>query len=471
VLNLIDTKAPSFSPEGCLTYHDIVRFTHETAIKEMFGMSVTSDRTGASVRLTTTLPLNLWLIDLGEGLREGLTTCDKVTPGMIESAPMKAVWRGFTHPGVNWAGTMNIDSGKLTGMLAASALSELGELAGGESYALLSGDYLSLSVRFAYHFATIDSLCGDNESQNYISLQFSGGAGDYYGRSLRIQLMGNILDRLGFRVTVKGDRLEAFIARYDKRSIEEKLDMTARLLASTRLLDITLSNQEELAELTETFLNGSYDFLTGKTDNTLPNLYLRSGHWTLSVEDGRTCCLQNGSRWGRRIASGISGFMGKVAGGTYHEFLDTIEAYHYFPMAILRNLELSEGTVRVNIKPMGGNIDRAGGIAFGVRDVENYFVLRTNALEGNIILFEYINGRRIEKRMVRKKIETGKWHNLNVGISGHDIKCYANGELLMEYDAGRSLKGYVGLWTKADSVTCFENLIIETTGRREVVEF
>jgi pyruvate,water dikinase len=471
VLNLIDTKAPSFSPEGCLTYHDIVRFTHETAIKEMFGMSVTSDRTGASVRLTTTLPLNLWLIDLGEGLREGLTTCDKVTPGMIESAPMKAVWRGFTHPGVNWAGTMNIDSGKLTGMLAASALSELGELAGGESYALLSGDYLSLSVRFAYHFATIDSLCGDNESQNYISLQFSGGAGDYYGRSLRIQLMGNILDRLGFRVTVKGDRLEAFIARYDKRSIEEKLDMTARLLASTRLLDITLSNQEELAELTETFLNGSYDFLTGKTDNALPNLYLRSGHWTLSVEDGRTCCLQNGSRWGRRIASGISGFMGKVAGGTYHEFLDTIEAYHYFPMAILRNLELSEGTVRVNIKPMGGNIDRAGGIAFGVRDVENYFVLRTNALEGNIILFEYINGRRIEKRMVRKKIETGKWHNLNVGISGHDIKCYANGELLMEYDAGRSLKGYVGLWTKADSVTCFENLIIETTGRREVVEF
>src|ERR1700690_719133 len=471
VLNLIDTKAPSFSPEGCITYHDIGRFTHETAITEMFGMSVTSDRIGASVRLTTTLPLDLWLIDLGEGLREGLTTCDKVTPGMIESAPMKAVWRGFTHPGVNWTGTMNIAGGKLTGMLAAPALSELGEIAGEESYALVSGDYMSLSVRFAYHFATIDSLCGDNESQNYISLQFSGGAGDYYERSLRITLMANILDRLGFRVTVKGDLLEAFIARYDKRSIEEKLDMTARLLASPRLLDITLSNQEELAELTETFLNGSYDFLAGKPDNALPSLYLRSGHWRLSVEDGRTCCLQDGSRWGRRIASGISGFMGKVAGSTYHEFLDTIEAYHYFPMAILRNLELSEGTVSVNIKPMGGNIDRAGGIAFGVRDVDNYFVLRTNALEGNIILFEYINGRRIEKRIVRKKMETGKWHNLSVRISGHDIKCYANGELLMEHDAGRSLKGYIGLWTKADSVTCFENLIIESNGRSEVVKF
>jgi pyruvate,water dikinase len=471
VLNLTDTKAPSFSPEGCKTYHDIVRFTHETAINEMFDISLTSDRSGASVRLTSTLPLDLWLIDLGEGLREGLTTCDKITPEMIESAPMKAVWRGFTHPGVNWAGTMNIGTGKITGILAASALSEFGEIAGGESYALFSMDYLNLSVRFAYHFATIDTLCSDNESQNYIAVQFSGGAGDYYGRSLRIQLMGNILERLGFQVTVKGDLIEAFIARYDKRSTEEKLDMTARLLASTRLLDITLSNQGELTGLTEAFFNGTYDFLANKADNALSKLYLRSGHWTLSVEDGRSCCLQDGSRWGRRIASGISGFIGKVVGETYHEFLDTIEAYHYFPMAILRNLELSEGTISVDIKPVGGNIDRAGGIAFGIRDVDNYFVLRINALEGNIILFEYINGRRIEKRIVRKKIETGKWHNLSVVISGHNIKGYANGELLIEHNTGRSLRGHIGLWTKADSVTCFDKLIIESDGHREVIEF
>jgi len=471
LLNLTDIKAPSFSPEGCKTYHDIVRFTHETAINEMFDISITSNRIGVSVKLTSTLPLYLWLIDLGEGLREGLTTCDKITPEMIESTPMKAVWRGFTHPGVNWAGTMNIGTGKITGMLAASALSEFGDIAGGESYALFSMDYLNLSVRFAYHFATIDTLCSDNESQNYISLQFSGGAGDYYGRSLRIQLMGNILERLGFQVTVKGDLLEAFIARYDKRSTEEKLDMTARLLASTRLLDITLSNQGELTGLTEAFFNGTYDFLANKADNALPQLYLRSGHWTLSVEDGRTCCLQDGSRWGRRIASGISGFIGKVIGETYHEFLDTIEAYHYFPMAILRNLELSEGTISVDIKPIDGNIDRAGGIAFGIRDVDNYFILRTNALEGNIIFFEYINGKRIEKRIVRKKIETGKWHNLSVGISGHNIKGYVNGELLMEHNTGRSLRGHIGLWTKADSVTCFDKLIIESDGSREVIEF
>jgi len=80
VLNLIDTKAPSFSPEGCITYHDIVRFTHETAIKEMIRHV---RHIGPDRRIGQTYnnsPLNLWLIDLGEGLREGLTTCDKVTP-------------------------------------------------------------------------------------------------------------------------------------------------------------------------------------------------------------------------------------------------------------------------------------------------------------------------------------------------------------------------------------------------------
>ncbi len=471
VLNLTDAGDESFSPEGCRTYHDIVRFTHETAIREMFGISSDSGQSGPSVRLKTGLPLNLWLIDLGDGLREGLTTCDEVTPESLESVPMKAVWRGFMHPGVNWAGTMNLKTDRLTGILAQSALSEFGDISGGDSYALLSGDYLNLSVRFAYHFATIDTLCGDNESQNYISLQFSGGAGDYYGRSLRIQFIGGVLERLGFRVSIKGDLAEAFLARYDRQSMEEKLDLTARLLASTRLLDITLANQDELEKYTESFFTGIYDFLAEGRSDALHNFYLRGGHWTVVEEDGRRCCLQDGSRWGRRISAGISGIMGKVAGSTYHEFLDTIEAYHYFPMAILRDMELNAGTLSVNIKPLRGKIDRAGGIAFGIRDIDNYFVLRTNAIEGNIILFEYINGKRMERITVRKKIETGRWHNVEASISGRKIRGYINGELSIEYDADKSLNGHIGLWTKADSVTCFEGLIVRSGGQAYKIEF
>jgi len=470
-LNLTDTEAASFSSEGCRTYHDIVRFTHESAIREMFGISKASSQSGPSVRLTCSLPLNLWLIDLGDGLSEGLTTCDRITPEKMESVPMRAVWRGFTHPGVNWAGTMSFSTGKLSGMLAASALSEFGEIAGGQSYALLSKDYLNLSVRFAYHFATIDTLCSDNESQNYISLQFSGGAGNYYGRSLRVQLIANILEKLGFGVSIKGDLIDAFISRHDRNSTEEKLDMVARLLASTRLLDVTLSNQDELAAHTASFLKGTYDFLSGENEGALQIFYLRSGHWTLIAEDGHTCLLQNGSHWGKRTASAVSGLMGKVIGSTYHEFLDTIEAYHYFPIAIVKERELSEGTVSVNIKPIRGNIDRAGGIAFGIKDVDNYFVLTINALVGKVTLFEYKNGERSEVRGMRSDIETGKWHHLVVEIAGQSIRGYTNDKLSIEYATDRSLRGYVGLWTKSDSVTFFDELVLESNGRKDRIEF
>lgn len=471
ILNLTDTGHPSFSPEGCKTFHDIIRFTHEYAMKEMFGITEAHGKQSASVKLISTIPLNLRLIDLGDGLRKGLDTCDTITPDCIESIPMKAVWKGFTHPGIDWAGTMSIDTGKLTGILAASAISEFGEIPGGESYAIVSSDYLNLSAKFAYHFATLDALCGDNSNQNYISLQFSGGAGNYYGRLLRIRLMDNILKRLGFRVSVKGDFIEASIARYDRAFIEDKLDQTARLLASSRLLDMTISNQEDVEIHTDAFFKGNYDFLSKKRDGELQNFYTRGGYWKRAVENGHTYCVQDGSRWGRGISSGIAGMMGKVIGMAYQEFLDNIEAYYYFPVAVLRHSEVSEGTVSVMIKPVGGNIDRAGGIAFGIKDIDNYFVLRTNALEGNAILFEFINGRRIQRASVSKRVESGKWHLLKVTFNGTTITGYFNDELLMEYNAGKSLKGLVGLWTKADSVTYFDDMIIETDRYKETIEF
>ncbi|MEW6740511.1 MAG: PEP/pyruvate-binding domain-containing protein [Nitrospirota bacterium] len=470
-LNLTDAGHPSFSPEGCKTFHDIIRFTHEYAMKEMFGITDTTGKISASAKLTSTLPLNLRFVDLGGGLREGLTTCDTITPECIESRPMKAIWNGFTHPGIDWAGTMSIDTGKLTSLLAVSATSEFGETPGGESYAILSKDYLNLSAKFAYHFATIDTLCSEDSNQNYISLQFSGGAGNYYGRSLRIQFMSNVLDRLGFQVSIKGDLIDAFISRYDKAFMMEKLDQMGRLLASCRLLDMTISNQEEIEVYTNEFFNGNYDFILKKRDDELKGFYTHGGYWRRAIENGHVYCVQDGSKWGRGISSGIAGMMGKVIGRAYQEFLDNIESYYYFPVAILKDSEMSDGTISVKIKPVSGNIDRAGGIAFGIKNIDNYFVIRTNALEGNVILFEYVNGRRIQRVSVRKRVESGKWHLLKVEIKDNLIKGYFNDEMLIEYNTENPLKAFVGLWTKADSVIYFDEMIVETNGQKRIIEF
>jgi pyruvate,water dikinase len=466
-LNLIETNSPSFSPEGCKTFHDIIRYAHEQAVREMFGMSEDSAETRVAIKLVSRLPLSLYLIDLGGGLRQGINTRGGVTADKLECRPLVALWRGFTHPGVIWEGTMNTGTGKLSSVLAAPAMAELGEQPGGDSYAIVSGDYLNFSAKFAYHFATIDALCGESSSQNYISLQFSGGAGSYYGRSLRVQLMANILERLDFEITTTGDLLKAVFARHDASETAERLDLLGRLLASSKLLDMTLSSQQEIELYCEEFFKGNYGFLSRDNGAELSSMYVQGGHWTRVVENGHVYCVQDGSNYGGKLGARIAGTFAKAIGMKDSEFLDNIAAYYYFPLAILKDSELSEGAASARIRPLAGKIDRAGGIAFGIRDWDNYFVLRINALEGNIILFEFRNGKRHKLALVERSIDADIWHDLRVEIHGTRMEGFFNGDPVISLDTGRSLAGFVGLWTKADSTTWFDALVVEKDGSLE----
>ncbi len=145
----------------------------------------------------------------------------------------------------------------------------------------------------------------------------------------------------------------------------------------------------------------------------------------------------------------------------YQAFLDNVQMYFHFSKAIAKGSAASDGALSVRVRPMGGVIDRAGGLAFGVRNMANYFVLRINALEDNAVLFEFVNGRRYERAAVARRIESGRWYLVAAVVRGNAVQGLVEGEPLFEYRADRSLEGYVGLWTKADSVTHFADLRIE----------
>jgi hypothetical protein len=98
--------------------------------------------------------------------------------------------------------------------------------------------------------------------------------------------------------------------------------------------------------------------------------------------------------------------------------------------------------------------------------VANYFVLRINALEDNFTLFEFVNHKRVQRANITHPINTGQWYRISAEISGGVLKSYLDGELLLEYQTERPLHGFVGLWTKADSVSYFDDLVIETGGQR-----
>jgi len=469
-LNLTDPREPAFAPRGCQTIHDVIRFAHEMVMQEMFGLSGEAAGGATSVRLSTDIPLVLHLIDLGGGLQTGLTTCDTITPDHLESLPMKALWRGFCHPGITWAGGVAVDTRNLMTLMARGAMTGPDNLPGGESYAILSREYLNLSAKFGYHFANLDAYLSSEPEQNHIFLRFAGGAGTYYGKSLRLNFLGNILSRLGFQIKLTGDLLDATLSGYDPSAMETTLDQVGRLLAVSRLLDLAITNEAAVARMIESFFQGDYDFLQQAQEARIPEFYTNTGNWKVIEVEGRRLLQQDGSEYGSILTAGLTNFMGKVMGHKYLEFLDNIEAYFYFPLAIAKESEVGDARLSVRVRPVAGSVDQAGGLAFGIRNINNYFVLRINALEDNLALFEFVNSRRLQRVTVKQEIKNGEWRRISAEISGNTLKGYLDDVLRLEYTAERLLSGYVGLWSKADSVTEFFDFSIEADGKKRVIE-
>jgi pyruvate,water dikinase len=470
-LNLTDSRAPDFSPAGCRTYHDVIRLCHEHAMRAMFDLSSAAEGTGAAVKVVTHLPLAVYLIDLGGGLREESAGRRVVTPADFASLPLRAIWQGMTHPGVSWAGTVNFATSRFMSIMASIATAELGPEPGGDSYVLASHDYMNFSAKFGYHFATVDALCGFDASHNYVTLQFAGGAGNFFGRSLRIRFLGTVLERLGFEVVLQGDLLEATFNRHDPEMTRNRLDLLGRLLASCRLLDMTLANEEAVDTLVAAFMAGDYDLLKPRDATQPENFYIQQGHWSRRTRDDRICLYQSGRASAKPVARALSGLIGKAIGTSYQELLDSIGAYFYFPLAIAKNSEMADGSIAVELMPEGGIIDRAGGIIFGLKNAANYFVFRINALEHNAILFEFVNGKRSERGRAALVVRSGRWYRLRAEIADRTIRCGVDGQVLVECRAEAPIRGHVGVWTKADSATWFRPLTVDTSEGTRVFEY
>jgi hypothetical protein len=133
-----------------------------------------------------------------------------------------------------------------------------------------------------------------------------------------------------------------------------------------------------------------------------------------------------------------------------------------FPICIFDSISTRDVDVSVRFKPVNGNVDRAGGIIWRYRDKENYYLLRANALENNFRIYRVINGRRQEFGGARVKVTSNEWHILRIRNIGNLFKAYFDGKFLIEVtDDTFGGAGSVGLWTKADSYTLFDDLTIQ----------
>jgi hypothetical protein len=129
-----------------------------------------------------------------------------------------------------------------------------------------------------------------------------------------------------------------------------------------------------------------------------------------------------------------------------------------FPWCIVRQTAITDGTVEVKFKPVAGREDQAGGVVWRFKDGDNYYVARANALENNVSLYYTQDGSRRTLKYVDAPVPRNVWHTLRVDFAGKRIRVALDGKLYIEMeDQHISGTGAVGMWTKADSVTLFDD--------------
>jgi 3-keto-disaccharide hydrolase len=146
-----------------------------------------------------------------------------------------------------------------------------------------------------------------------------------------------------------------------------------------------------------------------------------------------------------------------------------------FPVCVLDAVSAADVDLSVRFRPVKGSADQAAGIVWRFRDRDNYYLLRANALENNLVLYKVEAGKRSDLKPKgsgmfaygrKAKVPSGAWSTLRIVARGPLFEAYLNGEKLFEVeDRTFAGAGKVGVWTKADSVTYFDDLKVVVPGK------
>ena len=143
-----------------------------------------------------------------------------------------------------------------------------------------------------------------------------------------------------------------------------------------------------------------------------------------------------------------------------------------YPLLLKDDTNIKDGFIEAKFKAIAGSEDRAAGLVWRAGDANNYYVVRANALEDNVVVYKTVNGVRSALDIVGRKggygvsvsVPADQWLGLRVDFRGSRFKVLYNGKQLFEVeDSTFSEAGKVGLWTKVDSVTLFDEIIYGET--------
>jgi pyruvate,water dikinase len=255
-LHLLDPRGENFRPSACTTYHDITRFAHEKAMTELFQAPAGSLEENGARRLVSNLPLELFIIDLGGGLCPEAEQLHQVRPEHLTSRPMAAYWRGVSA--VGWRGPRPVDlAGFMSVVLSTATDTNVRERLHEKNFAIITEDYMNLSNRLGFHFATIEALLARRED-SYISFTFYGGGAEITRRRRRALFLAKVMEHLDFRVELKEDSISARIDDLDAPALEQKLEVLGRLMMVSKQMDMIMISDESVEQSYQEFISQGY---------------------------------------------------------------------------------------------------------------------------------------------------------------------------------------------------------------------
>jgi hypothetical protein len=232
------------------------------------------------------------------------------------------------------------------------------------------------------------------------------------------------------------------------------------LTVSGEVISCHAAGQEEPGSTVNHANTITTDF-SGETVGAMPESFAPAvGNWRVGIDNGNKVLVVDGSKWRQGQASaGLADKARALYGERYAEFLDNVKAYAYYPFAVCQQVEnFSNGEISMQFKAIAGRIDQGAGILFDLKPNGDYYAVRANPLENNLVLWRFKHGRRSSISWVRNvRTATRKWHELKLNINGNRIRASVNGKQFLEYTLPAPVSGKIGIWTKADSVVYFDD--------------
>jgi hypothetical protein len=191
------------------------------------------------------------------------------------------------------------------------------------------------------------------------------------------------------------------------------------------------------------------------------------GNWVIANDSGRKVVLVDGREWKRgQPANGLADKARAIYGSRHEEFIDNVKAFAYFPIAVAKDVDdFQNGEISMRFKLVGGTLDKCAGILFNVTPNGDYLTVRFNGTEDNLVLWKFEQGKRsfVKKGVENVPITMNTWHDMKIVVKGTQLEGWLDGRKLLDYTLPAPVTGKVGLWSKTDSMSEFDDFTVKTS--------